>query len=102
MNTQHTPGPWAFALEADGGFEITGVGGHQKSFGYVICARGEHRKSDETHANAKLIAAAPDLLNALELAMATLERVKPSRPCDSTQGTRDVCNAAIAKARGQQ
>lgn len=44
--------------------------------------------------------AAPDLLAALRLAMATIERIKPPVPHDSTQGTRDVICAAIAKAEG--
>lgn len=52
-------------------------------------------------ADARLLAAAPDLLAALRLALATLERVQPSRPFDSTQGTRDVAAAAIAKAEGR-
>ena len=56
---------------------------------------------DETISNARLIAAAPELLEALELALATLERVKPdSLPFDSTKGTKDFARAAIAKAKG--
>lgn len=45
-----------------------------------------------------LIEAAPDMLAALELALATIERLKPPSPYDSTQGTRDVINAALTKA----
>ena len=33
-----------------------------------------------------------------QLALATIERLKPPQPYDSTQGTRDVINAAIDKA----
>lgn len=49
--------------------------------------------------NARLIEAAPDLLGALELALATIERLAPShRGFDSTRGTKDVVCAAIDKA----
>ncbi len=56
----------------------------------------------EDLANARLIAAAPELLEALQLASATIERLKPSQPIDSISGTRDVINAAIAKATGER
>ncbi len=35
------------------------------------------------------------LVDALELAQATIERLQPSVPYDSTQGTRDVIRAAL-------
>jgi hypothetical protein len=54
----------------------------------------------EVIANAYLVAAAPDLLNALELAEATLQRLAPNGD-RATQGTRDVITAAIRKARGE-
>lgn len=48
---------------------------------------------------AALLAAAPDLLNALEIALATIERLRPSSTgFDSTRGTKDVICAAITKA----
>ena len=50
--------------------------------------------------DARLIASAPELLAALELALATLQRVHPGGLFDSTAGTKDVARAAIAKAKG--
>ncbi len=38
------------------------------------------------------------LVDALQLAQATIERLKPPTPHDSTQGTRDVIRAALDKA----
>jgi hypothetical protein len=42
----------------------------------------------------ELLTEAKDTLN---LALATIERLKPSKPYDSTQGTRDVINTLVAK-----
>ena len=39
------------------------------------------------------------VIEALQLALATIERLKPPQPFDSTQGTRDVLNAAIASLK---
>lgn len=53
------------------------------------------------HEAAKNLAnAAPELLEALKLAEATLERLAPAG-FKATQGTRDVISAAIAKAEGR-
>lgn len=58
-----------------------------------------HVFTGHTQANPRLIEAAPDLLGALELALATIERLAPShRGFDSTRGTKDVVCAAIDKA----
>ena len=54
--------------------------------------------SDETQKSAPAVLA--QMIDALELALATIERLKPARPYDSTQGTRDVINAAIAAGKG--
>jgi hypothetical protein len=50
--------------------------------------------------HSRLIAAAPDLLNALEIAVATIQRLERHAP-GSQNGTLDVARAAIAKARGE-
>ena len=100
--TQHTPGPWRVAgpcLTNPASFNIR----NQQGSLLFISGNGWHdvpMSPIEAKANAALIAAAPDLLQALELCLVTLERVKPSRSHDSTQGTRDICRAAIAKATG--
>jgi hypothetical protein len=41
------------------------------------------------------------MVEALEVAKATLHRVAPCQPYDSTQGTRDVIDAALALAKGE-
>lgn len=55
---------------------------------------------DEKEVSKSVVAAAPDLLAALELAEATIIRLTSVNPNkrDSVQGTLDVSRAAIAKA----
>lgn len=56
-----------------------------------------NKRTNET----KHTAVEVELLAALELALATIERLRPSsRGFDSTRGTKDVICAAIAKAKG--
>lgn len=88
MNTKHTPGPWT-ALRAS---VISGP--------FVICPRvhaGARMSIDDScaaaEANARLIAAAPELLAALEDCREALRRA-------GADGELRVVDAAIAKARG--
>jgi hypothetical protein len=91
----HTPGPWV--LDGDDIIERTGfLGGvyvAHKDSGRVAEAFVNCRVTtdDECRANARLIAAAPDLLNALK----TLASVAESRGIPA-----DAARAAIAKATG--
>ena len=70
MNTNHTPGPWAvgYANPTDGDTSTLAVWTEKEleaGFGTVICkVSPEQTMNDTDVANAKLIAAAPDLLNA--------------------------------------
>ncbi len=92
MTTNHTPGPWYVTgrltryVEAriDGGLiqEVAACGPTEADGGY-----GPHQE-----ANARLIAAAPDLLEALEM----LIEFPNTGPATST------ARAAIAKATGAQ
>ena len=87
-----TPGPWeSLGL-------IVGAGG------IIIRQQWEGtRIIDELEANANLIAAAPDMYEALEAAI--LEYGKPGGPWNvpSSPGTWiDKAKAAIVKARGEQ
>ena len=51
-------------------------------------------------ADTAILAAAPGMLDALELAQATVERLQRHAP-GSANGTLDVVRAAIAKAKGE-
>jgi hypothetical protein len=87
----HTPGPWCL-FKFDDGWHVN----QQNGPGFVETVyRIEHRAA-ECEANAKLIAAAPDLLAALN-AMLThmgMDEDEWNKP------TFDQARAAIAKAQG--
>jgi len=101
--TKHTPGPWETARSHSGRniYKQT-----QRDFDtketrmLAFLVRNEdYFPVEESDANARLMASAPELLAALELALATIERLDVKHgPFSSTQGTRDVVSAAIARA----
>ena len=80
--SKHTPGPWTFVHEGgiDGGYFI------DAKEDVVVLPRGRLNEAD-----ARLIAAAPDLLAALKAVMEAAEKWSPAI---------DQGRAAIAKAEG--
>lgn len=106
MNTKHTPGPWKAVVD-----------------GHIAFVRTADDTADLAHtglasrqvdtANARLIAAAPELLEALNGLLAHSESVNRAFFVDGTAkamraamtGQKDLLNqarAAIAKARGNE
>jgi len=94
-----TPKPWR--LEA-GRSIVTGSGSFYLAYGtHPKSGRPNFTSFVELDANAHLIASAPELYEALELALATIERLAVRHgPFCSADGTMDVVRAALAKARG--
>ncbi len=87
----HTPGPWSVQFVIDGAFQIMGT---EQGDECVIAARNEFPdRHAEFAANARLIAAAPDLLAACKAASNAMFRVDLD--------THDKLRAAIAKAEGR-
>lgn len=98
MSTQHTPGPWVVNLiqlnqiaTADAKLEIA----------RATVLRDQHK----TIANARLIAAAPDLLEALKACNQALIEAADFMPinCEAAalcEQAECISNAAIAKAMG--
>lgn len=82
----HTPGPWAYRTEDGYCGEIVA------SNGTFLCAFAD----DPSEANARLIAAAPDLLDALSVLLAAVQR----SVCEGSGPAQDLAHAAIAKAAG--
>ncbi len=97
----HTPGPWMRCGGATAGYMAIHAGEH----GYIVygladrLSHTEHGKPihcpgmDEQHANARLIAAAPDLLEALQYVM--------SAHGEQLTDAFNQAHRAIAKATGQ-
>lgn len=48
----------------------------------------------------RLVMAETEIIEALELALATIKRLRTTRDFDSTQGTRDVINDVLSKLKG--
>ena len=89
--TKHTPGPWAAALTPAGKSKVVDANG----FSVALCQHGAY--SQQTY-DAHLIAAAPDMLEALEAALAYLVMAGT----DHAEPTRASIRAAIKKARGEK
>jgi hypothetical protein len=88
MNEQHTPGSW----EIDDNYIISSIDGIY----YQICKLSG--RGDRTEANARLIAAAPELLAACE---ELLRVVYEGDWHTEVQPALDKAKVAIAKARGE-
>lgn len=87
----HTPGPWC-AVDVDHAVAICTVDGHTVA---DVFAMADAECGVTTDANARLVAAAPDLLEALQEAHEALDGVRPY-----TVGLMNAINSAIAKATG--
>jgi hypothetical protein len=107
MHTTHTPGPWSakFAIWT-GGPTIDEPGCFQieDSQQNVLCTRHPWaERAVEMRANAHLIAAAPDMLAALEDAALVINAMSSGTLPHCFEPTLEMVNAinyAIAKAKG--
>ena len=87
---KHTPGPWV----ASGRF--VGVKNQLSHIAECKSKDGYWRDDEMSIANACMIAAAPDLLAALQAVVANA----PEPYCAITRAVDALCRAAIAKATG--
>lgn len=96
--SKYTPGPWRAAPSG----QIVAVNSSKQ-----ICRVWNTRNRDQDQSNASLIAAAPDLLEAIEAALAELDLFGWTRHPKGEDGARDFnvvrshAKSAIAKARGE-
>jgi hypothetical protein len=95
MSAQHTPGPWGVEdYRGDGcRFRVWHDG--------ILIAKIDDDGPDFGEADARLIAAAPDLLEALQAAIAISDKyVFDAGRTAECQSVYDMCSAAIARAIG--
>lgn len=113
MSTQHTPGPWIGAGPSFGDpyprYTTSIVTEREDDDeGIVeICELPFHHRDDENEANARIIAAAPDLLEAIKGLLESVTDAinagdwKVDGACDPDIDIQRA-NAAIAKATGEK
>lgn len=89
--TSHTPGPWRADRNVEGDWEIHAATEHSELSFWIATVHAETPK-EQTEANARLIAAAPELL---EIARRALEYAPNEIEANK-------CRAAIAKAEGMK
>jgi hypothetical protein len=96
MSAKHTPGPWT--LNKTGGIPIVGfdVGDGGELLPIVPEVHGYNKR--EAKSNARLIAAAPDMLAALRRAVLALAFAAETSP--AMRDDYEAVSAAIAKATG--
>ena len=101
METKHTPGPWTVTADGAGWYiECAPERGH--SVAYIMAKIGEEdpdTSDDEKEANARLIAAAPGLLQTLRAiaAITTCADQDHEAMCAEIQ---DICRVALVHATG--
>ena len=108
-NTKHTPGPWRIgSLESYDGYTgqpYRNVWARQDEAATVVARaiRSDGAMTNDVDADARLIAAAPELLEALQLALSAHGKLLLSDPPQEawkTYGVETKARAAIAKATG--
>ncbi len=95
-NSKHTPGPWKVGSMSNGDFYKRNIAGAD---GYHV-AIASSRDDSEVDANALLIAAAPDLLEALKMLLIYTKACEGVLNC-TPAGQIGIAEAAIAKATGE-
>jgi hypothetical protein len=100
----HTPGPWEWYWRVDEDLHADCGVFHEKYAGqaYSVCRAPRYQSQEQWEADARLITAAPDLLDALENIVASGCEDAGNGFVEITTGGGDWANAiaAIKKARG--
>jgi hypothetical protein len=105
----HTPGPWVVRQDSrdrDGLWELVGYDIESEKGCEIVGCEGIEAWKDNAEANARLIAAAPELLAALREALQSLEYVQDKHGEKITGGFKRLddmgrARRAIAKATGE-
>ena len=105
MTTKHTAGKWLYNSHGASANEYSEAGNHHKWRWEVSTTREDGIDPEELKANARLIAAAPEMAEALRLAIDTIASLHGHYCPDCKGGCPDletiaIGRAAIAKAEG--
>jgi hypothetical protein len=95
---KHTPGPWEYDAESEQ--VLAPKCGYQWAKGAPIICEVGRLDYNESGGNAKLIAAAPDLYEALKNARELLSWWQGERGDSIHAGVMELADAAIAKVEG--
>jgi len=107
-NTKHTPGPWrtlnlvsATAIHAASGSRVCHLS-YYVEFNGSPCGsiESQDKTQEEIDANARLISAAPELLEALEMVVGEASPVGDKEMATISFNQLTEVRAAIAKAKG--
>ncbi len=97
MTDKHTPGPWHVVT----GAVYTGIDDdHDVPIAYIDREPDNGTRVDERDANANLIAAAPTLLEALEMMTEHASETYPHFECERGQADIATAHAIIKAAKG--
>lgn len=100
MRAKHTRGTWSAEQHEGGGFDIVAAGAGHKGWDLTICSRAGHStRGDEMHANGRLIAGAPDLLEAAQAAWNCIADLPPTQ---ARVEVVQLLQAAIEKVTGEE
>lgn len=98
----HTPGPWASLDRLENSRTLT----HITNGAHIVCTLGTTRTDGSLNhsANARLIAAAPQMLEALRAALEAMGDTYDARDAAGTEGEQlhDQIAEAIAAATGEE
>lgn len=106
--TQHTPGPWKADAKRQGAILVDRSVRVDNGNGFTVCSIADWPDDETATANQNLIAAAPELLEAVELCC-TIFNVLLNQKEDFNLGgissqieqARDNARSKLAKARGE-
>ena len=96
--SKHTPGPWEIQEHPNGIYKYIS-GPEHLEFAQVVWCMEDDERSPECEANARLIAAAPELLEAVEELLACTEG---QAIYNFMEPQKKKARAAIAKAKGEE
>jgi hypothetical protein len=95
--SKYTPGPWVISEEFTDSHDIVIDLGTD---GSILVERHVEGKDAADMPNAKLVAAAPEMLDALKSACEFIQNTRPAGNCETRDGLISFIKSKIAKAEG--